>query len=153
MTFLTFFTFLISDPEKNILTAENIFVSMSLFYTMHLPLGLLPLIIVAVIEVVPQGVTHPIYLRKRLWFFSTRTTNYHTSCDILIFDMVESWYTNPHICLPCGPRLEIRTNTLEMFTSNIACNIQYSIKLPSRHHNVNKKAQSPVTFAWSHLII
>ncbi|CAB3223722.1 unnamed protein product [Arctia plantaginis] len=57
VTFLTFFTFLISDPEKNILTAENIFVSMSLFYTMHLPLGLLPLIIVAVIEVVPQDVS------------------------------------------------------------------------------------------------
>ncbi|XP_075974894.1 multidrug-Resistance like Protein 1 isoform X3 [Anticarsia gemmatalis] len=50
VTFLTFFTFLICDPENHILTAENIFVSMSLFYTMHLPLGLLPLIIVSVIE-------------------------------------------------------------------------------------------------------
>nr|XP_021201313.2 multidrug resistance-associated protein 1 isoform X4 [Helicoverpa armigera] len=50
VTFLTFFTFLITDPEKNILTAENIFVSMSLFYTMHLPLGLLPLIVVSAIE-------------------------------------------------------------------------------------------------------
>ncbi|KOB77962.1 ATP-binding cassette sub-family C member 1 [Operophtera brumata] len=51
VTFLTFFTFVISDPENNILTATNIFVSMSLFYTMHLPLGLLPLIIVSAIEV------------------------------------------------------------------------------------------------------
>ncbi|CAH1646738.1 unnamed protein product [Spodoptera littoralis] len=50
VTFLTFFTFLITDPENNILTAENIFVSMSLFYTMHLPLGLLPLIVVSAIE-------------------------------------------------------------------------------------------------------
>ncbi|KAF9791463.1 hypothetical protein SFRURICE_007480 [Spodoptera frugiperda] len=51
VTFLTFFTFLITDPENNVLTAENIFVSMSLFYTMHLPLGLLPLIVVSAIEV------------------------------------------------------------------------------------------------------
>ncbi|XP_022835138.1 multidrug resistance-associated protein 1 isoform X3 [Spodoptera litura] len=50
VTFLTFFTFLITDPENNVLTAENIFVSMSLFYTMHLPLGLLPLIVVSAIE-------------------------------------------------------------------------------------------------------
>nr|QCO93576.1 ATP-binding cassette subfamily C member 5 [Chilo suppressalis] len=50
VTFLTFFTFVISDPEKNILTATNIFVSMSLFYTMHLPLGLLPIIVVSAIE-------------------------------------------------------------------------------------------------------
>jgi hypothetical protein len=53
VTFLTFFTFVISDPEKNILTATNIFVSMSLFYTMHLPLGLLPIIVVSAIEVAP----------------------------------------------------------------------------------------------------
>ncbi|KAJ0175661.1 hypothetical protein K1T71_008820 [Dendrolimus kikuchii] len=48
--FLTFFTFLISDPDNNILTAEKIFVSMSLFFTMHMPLGLLPIIVVSVIE-------------------------------------------------------------------------------------------------------
>lgn len=53
VTFLTFFTFVMSDPENNILTATNIFVSMSLFYTMHLPLGLLPLIVVSAIEVAP----------------------------------------------------------------------------------------------------
>ncbi|XP_060803850.1 multidrug resistance-associated protein 1 isoform X3 [Amyelois transitella] len=50
VTFLTFLTFVVIDPEKNQLTATNIFVSMSLFYTIHLPLGLLPLIIVSVIE-------------------------------------------------------------------------------------------------------
>ncbi|KAL0880786.1 hypothetical protein ABMA27_001981 [Loxostege sticticalis] len=50
VTFLTFFTFVISDPDKNILTASNIFVSMSLFYTMNLPLGLLPIIVVYAIE-------------------------------------------------------------------------------------------------------
>ncbi|XP_041981791.1 multidrug resistance-associated protein 1 isoform X4 [Aricia agestis] len=48
--FLTFFTYVISDPENNILTPERIFVSMSLFYIMHMPLGLLPLIVVSIIE-------------------------------------------------------------------------------------------------------
>ncbi|XP_049867756.1 multidrug resistance-associated protein 1 isoform X1 [Pectinophora gossypiella] len=50
VTFLTFFTYVISDPDNNILTAEKIFVSMSLFFTMNLPLGLLPLIVVSVVE-------------------------------------------------------------------------------------------------------
>ncbi|XP_063535449.1 multidrug resistance-associated protein 1 [Cydia strobilella] len=49
VTFLTFFTYVISDPTHN-LTAEKIFVSMSLFFMIHLPLGLLPLIVVSVIE-------------------------------------------------------------------------------------------------------
>lgn len=57
VTFLTFFTYVISDPDNNILTAEKIFVSMALFYTMHLPLGLLPLIVVAAVEVVPHRIT------------------------------------------------------------------------------------------------
>ncbi|CAH0714292.1 unnamed protein product, partial [Brenthis ino] len=50
VTFLTFFTYVISDPDNHILKPDTIFVSMSLFYIMHLPLGLLPLIIVSVIE-------------------------------------------------------------------------------------------------------
>ncbi|XP_013142439.1 PREDICTED: multidrug resistance-associated protein 1 [Papilio polytes] len=50
VTFLTFFTYVISDPENNILAPDKIFVSMSLFFVMHLPLGLLPLIVVSVIE-------------------------------------------------------------------------------------------------------
>ncbi|XP_045534710.1 multidrug resistance-associated protein 1 isoform X1 [Papilio machaon] len=50
VTFLTFFTYVISDPEKNVLAPDKIFVSMSLFFIMHLPLGLLPLIVVSVIE-------------------------------------------------------------------------------------------------------
>ncbi|XP_068632707.1 multidrug resistance-associated protein 1 isoform X1 [Battus philenor] len=48
--FLTFFTYVISDPENHILKPDTIFVSMSLFYVMHLPLGLLPLIVVSAIE-------------------------------------------------------------------------------------------------------
>lgn len=51
VTFLTFFTYVISDPENNIPTAERIFVSMSLFFTMNVPLGFLPFIIVSAIEV------------------------------------------------------------------------------------------------------
>ncbi|KPI96774.1 Canalicular multispecific organic anion transporter 2 [Papilio xuthus] len=51
VTFLTFFTYVISDPENNVLAPDKIFVSMSLFFVMHLPLGLLPLIVVSVIEV------------------------------------------------------------------------------------------------------
>ncbi|XP_069356357.1 multidrug resistance-associated protein 1 isoform X3 [Maniola hyperantus] len=50
VTFLTFFTYVISDPDNNILKPDTIFVSMSLFYVMHLPLGLLPIIIVSIIE-------------------------------------------------------------------------------------------------------
>ncbi|XP_062527521.1 multidrug resistance-associated protein 1 isoform X1 [Bombyx mori] len=50
VTFLTFFTYVISDPENNIPTAERIFVSMSLFFTMNVPLGFLPFIIVSAIE-------------------------------------------------------------------------------------------------------
>ncbi|XP_013177998.1 PREDICTED: multidrug resistance-associated protein 1 isoform X1 [Papilio xuthus] len=50
VTFLTFFTYVISDPENNVLAPDKIFVSMSLFFVMHLPLGLLPLIVVSVIE-------------------------------------------------------------------------------------------------------
>lgn len=76
VTFLTFFTFVISDQD-NILTAEKIFVSMSLFYTMHLPLGLLPLIVVSAIEVEPPIYT-TIYLHKRLWYFLAGFTNTHT---------------------------------------------------------------------------
>ncbi|KAG6453079.1 multidrug resistance-associated protein 1 isoform X4 [Manduca sexta] len=49
VTFLTFFTFVISDAN-NILTAEKIFVSMALFFIIHLPLGLLPITVVSVIE-------------------------------------------------------------------------------------------------------
>ncbi|CAH2234392.1 jg21196 [Pararge aegeria aegeria] len=51
VTFLTFFTYVISDPENNVLKPDTIFVSMSLFYVMHLPLGLLPIIVVSIIEV------------------------------------------------------------------------------------------------------
>nr|XP_026483252.1 multidrug resistance-associated protein 1 isoform X3 [Vanessa tameamea] len=50
VTFLTFFTYVISDSDNHILQPDKIFVSMSLFYIMHLPLGLLPLIIVSIIE-------------------------------------------------------------------------------------------------------
>ncbi|XP_038214940.1 multidrug resistance-associated protein 1 isoform X1 [Zerene cesonia] len=50
VTFLTFFTYVITDPDNHILTPVRVFVSMSLFYTMHLPLGLLPLIVVSAIE-------------------------------------------------------------------------------------------------------
>ncbi|XP_039751037.1 multidrug resistance-associated protein 1 isoform X1 [Pararge aegeria] len=50
VTFLTFFTYVISDPENNVLKPDTIFVSMSLFYVMHLPLGLLPIIVVSIIE-------------------------------------------------------------------------------------------------------
>ncbi|XP_045495076.1 multidrug resistance-associated protein 1 isoform X1 [Colias croceus] len=50
VTFLTFFTYVITDPDNHILTPVRVFVSMSLFYTMNLPLGLLPLIVVSVIE-------------------------------------------------------------------------------------------------------
>lgn len=51
VTFLTFFTYVISDPVNNVLKPDTIFVSMSLFYIMHLPLGLLPIIVVSIIEV------------------------------------------------------------------------------------------------------
>ncbi|XP_061382589.1 multidrug resistance-associated protein 1 isoform X3 [Danaus plexippus] len=50
VTFLTFFTYVISDPVNNVLKPDTIFVSMSLFYIMHLPLGLLPIIVVSIIE-------------------------------------------------------------------------------------------------------
>lgn len=50
VTFLTFFTYVVSDPT-HLLTPEKMFVSISLFFTMHLPLGLLPLVVVSVIEV------------------------------------------------------------------------------------------------------
>ncbi|XP_045532541.1 multidrug resistance-associated protein 1 isoform X3 [Pieris brassicae] len=50
VTFLTFFTYVISDPENHVLTPVNVFVSMALFATMHLPLGLLPIIVVTTIE-------------------------------------------------------------------------------------------------------
>lgn len=71
VTFLTFFTYVISDPDNNILTAEKIFVSMSLFFTMHLPLGLLPLIVVSVVEVEPRFLTTS--TSQRLWFFLSYT--------------------------------------------------------------------------------
>ncbi|KAI8422379.1 hypothetical protein MSG28_006239 [Choristoneura fumiferana] len=51
VTFLTFLTYVICDPDGHNLTAEKIFVSMSLFFMIHLPLGLLPLIVVSAIEV------------------------------------------------------------------------------------------------------
>ncbi|CAG9578809.1 unnamed protein product [Danaus chrysippus] len=50
VTFLTFFTYVISDPVNHVLKPDKIFVSMSLFYIMHLPLGLLPIIVVSIIE-------------------------------------------------------------------------------------------------------
>ncbi|XP_031762816.2 multidrug resistance-associated protein 1 isoform X5 [Galleria mellonella] len=49
VTFLTFFTYVVS-VDNNKLTATNTFVSISLFYTIHLPLGLLPLVVVSAIE-------------------------------------------------------------------------------------------------------
>ncbi|XP_047509486.1 multidrug resistance-associated protein 1 isoform X1 [Pieris napi] len=50
VTFLTFFTYVISDPENHVLTPVKVFVSMALFATMHLPLGLLPIVVVTTIE-------------------------------------------------------------------------------------------------------
>ncbi|XP_073949373.1 multidrug-Resistance like Protein 1 isoform X1 [Choristoneura fumiferana] len=80
VTFLTFLTYVICDPDGHNLTAEKIFVSMSLFFMIHLPLGLLPLIVVSAIET-SVGI-------KRL--------NKFMNCDELDLDAVEHDLKDPN---------------------------------------------------------
>lgn len=50
VTLAAFTTYVLSDPEKNVLTPEKVFVSMTYFNLMRFPMQMFPMMLMQVIE-------------------------------------------------------------------------------------------------------
>lgn len=77
----TFVSFVFSS-EQNVLTPGNVFKSMSLFAIMSMPMGLLPLLVVFIVEVITE---EEMILATKLFWVSGWSYKEKSSCKEIYY--------------------------------------------------------------------